>query len=68
MERNHIEMEAQRQVVAKNVETKKKVLDMERDQAEFEADQRSKVANVRAAREREVAEFKLTQDEAIARA
>src|SRR6476620_6444085 len=67
VERNQIEMEAQRLVVAKNVETKKKVLDMERDQAEFEADQRSKVANVRAAREREVAEFKLAQDEAISR-
>jgi uncharacterized membrane protein YqiK len=67
VERNQIEMEAQRQVVAKNVETKKKVLDMERDQAEFEADQRSKVANVRAAREREVAEFKLAQDEAVTR-
>ena len=67
VERNHIEMEAQRQVVAKNVETKKLVLEMERDQAEFEADQRAKVANVRAAKEREVAEFKLVQDEAIAR-
>jgi uncharacterized membrane protein YqiK len=67
VERNQIEMEAQRLVVAKNVETKKKVLDMERDQAEFEADQRSKVANVRAAREREVAEFKLAQDEAVTR-
>jgi flotillin len=67
VERNQIEMEAQRMVVAKNVETKKKVLDMERDQAEFEADQRSKVANVRAAREREVAEFKLAQDEAVTR-
>jgi hypothetical protein len=40
---------------------------MERDQAEFEAEQRSKVANVRAAREREVAAFKLEQDEAVAR-
>jgi hypothetical protein len=67
VERNQIEMEAQRLVVAKNVETKKKVLDMERDQAEFEAEQRSKVANVRAAREREVAEFKLSQDEAVTR-
>src|SRR5215212_4325963 len=67
VERNQIEMEAQREVVAKNVETKKKVLEMERDQAEFEAEQRSKVANVRAAREREVAEFKLAQDEAVTR-
>ncbi|HEY7119293.1 MAG TPA: SPFH domain-containing protein [Tepidisphaeraceae bacterium] len=67
VERNQIEMEAQRLVVAKNVETRKKVLDMERDQAEFEAEQRAKVANVRAAREREVAAFKLEQDEAVAK-
>jgi uncharacterized membrane protein YqiK len=67
VERNEIEQETQQQVVAKNVSTRKKVLEMEREQAEFEADQRAKVANVRAAREREVAEFKLQQDEAIAR-
>lgn len=59
IERNIIEQEAQKQVVTKNVESKKKVLDLERDQAEFEAEQRMKVANVRAAREREVAEFRL---------
>jgi uncharacterized membrane protein YqiK len=67
VQRNEIEQESQRLVVEKNVATRKLVLDMERDQAEFEAEQRSKVANVRAARDREVAEFKLAQDEAIAR-
>ncbi len=67
VERNIIEQESQRQVVQQNVGTKKKVLDMERDQAEFEAEQRMKVANVRAAREREVAEFRLAQEEAVAR-
>jgi uncharacterized membrane protein YqiK len=67
VERNEIEQQSHRQVVARNVETRKQVLDMERDQAEFEAQQRSKVANVRAQREREVAEFKLEQDEAVAR-
>ncbi len=67
IERNEIEREAEQAVVGKNVSTKKKVLEMERDQAEFEADQKMKVANVRAAREREVAEFKLAQDEAVAR-
>ena len=67
VERNIIEQEAQKQVVTKNVESKKKVLDLERDQAEFEAEQRMKVANVRAAREREVAEFRLAQEEAVAR-
>lgn len=67
VERNEIEQETAQQVVAKNVSTRKKVLDMERDQAEFESEQRAKVANVRAGREREVAEFKLQQDESISR-
>ena len=67
VERNEIEQETAQKVVAKNVETKKRVLDMERDQAEFEAEQRMKVANVRAGREREVAAFKIEQDEAVAR-
>src|SRR5687768_2990742 len=67
VERNEIEQESSRMVVSKNVATRKQVLDMERDQAEFEAEQKTKVANVRAGREREVAEFKLAQDEAISR-
>ncbi len=67
VERNEIEREAEREVVQKNVDTRKKMLDLERDQAEFEADQKMKVANVRAAREREVAEFKIAQDEAVAK-
>lgn len=67
VERNEIEQESQQHVVAKNVSTRKKVLDMERDQAEFEAEQRAKVANVRAAREREVAEFKISQDESVSK-
>ncbi len=67
IERNEIEREAEQAVVGKNVVTRKKVLEMERDQAEFEADQKMKVANVRAGREREVAEFKISQDEAVAR-
>src|SRR5690242_14899777 len=65
VERNLIEREAEKQVVEKNVATTKTVLDLQRDQAEFEAEQKMKVANVRAAREREVAEFKLAQDEAV---
>jgi uncharacterized membrane protein YqiK len=67
VQRNEIEQESAQQVVAKNVSTRKKVLDMERDQAEFEAEQRAKVANVRAIREREVAEFKLHQEEAVSK-
>jgi len=53
IERNEIEREAEQAVVSKNVGIARKVLDMERDQAEFEAEQRMKVANVRAGRERE---------------
>src|SRR5688500_7922887 len=67
IERNAIEREAEKQVVQRNVHTNKAVLDLQRDQAEFEAEQKMKVANVRAAREREVQEFKLAQDEAISR-
>ncbi|MGE5611312.1 MAG: SPFH domain-containing protein [Bacillota bacterium] len=67
IERNEIEREAERAVVEKNVATRKKLLDMERDQAEFEAEQKMKVANVRAGRERETAEFKISQDEAVAK-
>ena len=67
VERNEIEQESQQLIVAKNVTTRKKTLDMERDGAEFEADQKSKIANVRAARQREIEEFKLAQDEAISR-
>lgn len=67
IERNEIERDSERQVVEKNVSTTKKVLDLQRDQAEFEAEQKMKVANVRAAREREVAEFKISQDEAVSR-
>jgi uncharacterized membrane protein YqiK len=67
VERNMIEREAERQVVEKNVFTTKKVLDLQRDQAEFEAEQKMKVANVRAARDREVQEFKIAQDEAVSR-
>src|SRR6185437_1459341 len=67
IERNLIEREAEKQVVEKNVSTAKSVLDLQRDQAEFEAEQKMKVANVRAAREREVAEFKIAQDEDVSR-
>ena len=67
VERNEIEQESSQQIVAKNVVTRKKVLDMERDQAEFEAEQRTKVANVRAQREREIAAFKIEQDEAVSK-
>jgi len=67
VEKNEIEREAERALVMKNVDTRKKTLDLEREQAEFEAEQRMKVANVQAARQRETAEFKIAQDESVAK-
>lgn len=67
VERNEIEQMSMEQIVTKNVATKKKVMNMEREQAEFEAEQKAKVATIQAQRTREVQEFKITQDEAIAR-
>lgn len=67
VERNEIERHAEQQVVGRNVQTRKQILDMARDQSEAEAEQKMKVANVQAAREREIAEFKIQQDEAVAR-
>lgn len=67
VQRNEIEREAERAVAAKNVSTRKQVLDLAREQAEAEAEQSMKVANVKAGREREIAEFKIQQDEAVAR-
>lgn len=67
VERNTIEQASLEQIVGKNVATKKKVLDMEREQAEFEAEQKAKVATVQAQRTREVQEFKLAQDEAVSK-
>jgi flotillin len=67
VERNEIERGAERSLVERNVDTRKKVLDMERDQAEFEAEQKMKVANVQAARAREVREFHISQEELVAK-
>src|SRR5215210_3562225 len=67
IERNEIEKDAERQVVERNVSTTKKVLDLQRDQAEFEAEQKMKVANVQAARTREIQEFRLAQEELVQR-
>jgi uncharacterized membrane protein YqiK len=67
VERNEIEREAEQMIATKNVSTRKQVLDLSRDQAEAEAEQKMKVANIQAGREREIAEYKIQQDEAIAK-
>src|SRR4051812_26493913 len=67
VERNVIEREAEQAIAGKNVTTRKQVLNLARDQAEAEAEQKMKVANINAEREREIAEFKIQQDEAVAK-
>ncbi len=66
VERNEIEREAEQKIATKNVSTRKQVLALARDQAEAEAEQKMNVANIQAGREREIAEFKIQQDEAVA--
>ena len=68
VERNVIEREAEQMIATKNVATRKQVLDLARDQATAEAEQKMKVANIQAGREREIAEFKIQQDEAVMKA
>ena len=67
VERNEIERQAEQQITLRDVSTRKQVLDMQRDQAEFEAEQRTKVANVQAGRRREQEEFRIAQEEAVNR-
>jgi uncharacterized membrane protein YqiK len=67
VERNEIEREAEQAIATKNVSTRKQVLDLGRVQAEAEAEQKMKIANINAGRERETAEFKIQQDEAVAK-
>ncbi|MEM7807463.1 MAG: SPFH domain-containing protein, partial [Planctomycetota bacterium] len=53
VQRNEIERQSEQEITLKDVATRKQVLDMQRDQAEFEAEQRTRVANVQAERKRE---------------
>ena len=61
VERNRIDRDAERAIKAKNVQTRKEVLDLERDQAEAEAGQSTEVANIQAAKLREREEYQIQQ-------
>ena len=67
VQRNEIERQSEQEITSRDVVTRKQVLDLQRDQAEFEAEQRTKVANVQAARKREQEEFRIAQEEAVNR-
>ncbi|MBI5831618.1 MAG: hypothetical protein HZB16_04810 [Armatimonadetes bacterium] len=65
VERNRLTRDAERQRIAKDVETRQEVLALERQQAETEANQHTEVANIRAAKQREQREFELEQGRAV---
>ena len=65
VERNRIVRDAERSIKDKDVQTRKQVLQLERDQAEAEATQATEIANVRAAKQREKEEYEIQQRQAV---
>jgi len=61
VERNRINRDAQREIKDKDVQTRKQVLELERDQAEAEATQATEIANIQAAKQREKEEYEIQQ-------
>ncbi|HZT42698.1 MAG TPA: SPFH domain-containing protein [Chthonomonadaceae bacterium] len=61
VERNNLEREAERARKLKDVETRQQILELERKQAEAEAQQATEIAKVRADKERESQEAQITQ-------
>ena len=61
VERNTIDRDAERAITAKNVETRKLILTLQKDQAEAEAEQATEVANIQAAKLREREEYEINQ-------
>jgi uncharacterized membrane protein YqiK len=67
VEKNREQREAEQNKKAKDVETRKQVLSLEKEQAEAEANQKRDVDNIIAERNREAAAFKIAQDEMVAK-
>lgn len=65
VERNNLEREAERARKLKDVETRQQILELERKQAEAEANQATEVAKVRADKEREAQEALILQQRQI---
>jgi len=63
--RNQIDRDADLEITRKNVDTKKLVLNQEQDRAFAVADQAAEIANREVKKDREVAEFKIAQQEEI---
>ncbi|HIE52258.1 MAG TPA: hypothetical protein EYP85_10910 [Armatimonadetes bacterium] len=63
--RNELEREAERAMEQKNVETRKRILALQKEQAEAEATQTRDIANIRAERKREQEQYQIEQDRLV---
>lgn len=61
VERNRINRDAEREIKEKDVNVKKEVLALEKEQAEAEATQATEIANIKAAKLREQQEYEIQQ-------
>jgi len=61
VERNMYERDAEREITQKNVDTRKRVLELEKEQAEAEATQASEVSQIRSARRQEAETYEIEQ-------
>jgi uncharacterized membrane protein YqiK len=65
VERNRLEREAQREITLKNVQTRREILELERQQAEAEAAQQAEIAKVQAEKKREADTYRIEQERQV---
>ncbi len=65
VERNRLEREAQREITLKNVQTRKEILELERQQAEAEAAQQAEIAKAQAEKKREADTYRIEQERQV---
>ncbi len=65
IETTRLEREAELQIEQKNVETRRAVLELQKQQAEAEAQQSAEITQIKASREREKQEFAIEQSRAV---
>ncbi len=65
VERNRLELEAQREITLKSVQTQKEILELERQRAEAEAAQQAEVAKIQAEKKREAETYRIEQDRQV---
>ncbi|MFW6438152.1 MAG: flotillin family protein, partial [Armatimonadota bacterium] len=65
VERNMYERDAQRSITQKNVDTRKEVLDLEKEQAEAEATQQAEVAMIQSQQRQEAESYEIQQRQIV---